>query len=157
MVGVTGGLERCATWRVVGLRCEGWLPHGAGFVAGVLDLETGVADAAAHRPFVRAGCPGAQRPPLTQYGCGPWLGLGRGGGSREEARELARTCRVRDVWVLATLAHAAVHALEAVLRAPGDLQDVVRQALLAIRQRDADPWLARVVPGCLNEQPPGVL
>jgi hypothetical protein len=49
------------------------------------------------------------------------------------------------------IAHRGVHTVEALLRAPGDLQDVRGHALLAIGDRRADARRAGVVPGRLDE------
>jgi len=48
-----------------------------------------------------------------------------------------------------------VETVEAVLRAPGDLEDVVGLACLPVAQRDADPRFAQVVPGGLDEEAAG--
>ena len=48
---------------------------------------------------------------------------------------------------------AVVEAVQAVLGAPRDLQDVVGLAGLAVFERHADPRGALVVPGGLDEQP----
>lgn len=60
-----------------------------------------------------------------------------------------------DVAGLAASAEALVETVEAVLRAPGDLEDVVGLSGLAVVERDADPGLAQVVPGGLDEDPAG--
>jgi hypothetical protein len=57
---------------------------------------------------------------------------------------------------LAAVAQAPVEAVEAVLGAPGDLQDVIGLAGLAVGQCGADPRLAGVVPGRFDQQPPCV-
>jgi len=46
-----------------------------------------------------------------------------------------------------------VEPVEAVLGAPGDLEDVRGLALLAVAESGADPRLAQVVPGGLNQEP----
>jgi len=45
----------------------------------------------------------------------------------------------------------------AVLGSPGDLQDVVGQAVVALGELGTDPGWAGVVPRRLDEDPPGVL
>ena len=59
---------------------------------------------------------------------------------------------VVTLWGLPACAHAVVDAVQAQLRAIGDLQDVVGLAGLAGVLGDADPWIAAVVPGGLDEQ-----
>jgi hypothetical protein len=46
-----------------------------------------------------------------------------------------------------------VEAVQAVLRAPRDLQDLIGLTGLAVGERDADPRLARVAPGGLDQEP----
>lgn len=53
-------------------------------------------------------------------------------------------------------AQAAVDAVQAVLGAPGDLHDVVRQPFVAAGERGTDAGLAEIVPGGFDEDPPGV-
>jgi hypothetical protein len=48
-----------------------------------------------------------------------------------------------------------VETVEAVLRAPGDLEDVVGLTDLPVGQRGTDPGLAQVVPGGLDEEAAG--
>ena len=48
-----------------------------------------------------------------------------------------------------------MESVEAVLRAPSDLEDVVGLAGLTVVERDADARLAQVVPGGLDEDPAG--
>jgi hypothetical protein len=79
-----------------------------------------------------------------------------GGGGPAEAGELSGDRDRGDVVGLAALAEAVVEAVQSVLGAPGDLQDVVRRVLLARAQGDADPGLAGVVPRGLDQQPPRV-
>ena len=64
-----------------------------------------------------------------------WL-RGSGGGPHE-ARQLASTRDVDDVGRLAVSAQTAVHTVQAVLGAPGDLQDVFRDVLVAAREGGA--------------------
>jgi hypothetical protein len=52
-------------------------------------------------------------------------------------------------------AHPGVEVMQTVLRAVGDLQDVLGLPGLAVAEGHADPGLAGVVPGRLDQQPPG--
>ena len=79
--------------------------------------------------------PGAARPTGGLSAVRSW----RGGGGPEEPGELARDGDGGDVVRLAALAQAVVEAVQAVLGAPGDLQDVVGLAGLAVGERGADP------------------
>jgi hypothetical protein len=49
-----------------------------------------------------------------------------------------------------------VDAMQAMLRAPGDLEDVVGLAVVALGERLADPGRPGVVPGRFDEDPPRV-
>jgi hypothetical protein len=53
-------------------------------------------------------------------------------------------------------AQAAVDAVQAMLRAPRVLQDVVGQAVMAGGERGADARGSQVMPRRLDEDPPGV-
>jgi hypothetical protein len=81
---------------------------------------------------------------LVGHGCRP-----------EEAGQLACGGDDGDVAGLAASAEALVESVEAVLGAPGELEDVVGLAGLAVVERDADPRLAQVVPGGLDEDAAG--
>lgn len=54
------------------------------------------------------------------------------------------------------MAESGVGAVEAVLGAPGDLEDVVGLALLAVLECRADAGWALVVPGGFDQKPAGV-
>jgi len=60
----------------------------------------------------------------------------------EEACEFACSSDDGDVAGFAAGAEALVESVEAVLCAPGDLEDVVGLACLAVVEGDADPRLA---------------
>jgi hypothetical protein len=79
----------------------------------------------------------------------------RGGGGPEEPGELAGDGDGGDVARLTPGAQAPVDAVQALLGAPGDLQDVIGLAGLAVLQGDPDPRLAGVVPGGLDQEPAG--
>ena len=72
----------------------------------------------------------------------------------EEARQLACAGDDGHVVRLAAGAHAVIDAVQPLLCSVGDLQDVVGLALLAVLEGRADPWVASVVPGRLDQQPP---
>jgi hypothetical protein len=94
------------------------------------------------------------RRPSHERGCGG--GLGRGGCGPAEAGELA-SCRDRDQGgVFAALAEPLVEAVKAVLGAPGDVEDVVGLALLAVLECHADAGWSLVVPCRFDQQPAGV-
>lgn len=76
------------------------------------------------------------------------------GGGPEEAGQFAGDGDGDDVAGLAALARAAVGAVQAVLGAVCDLQDVGGLAGLAVGQRGADARRAQVVPGRFDQQPP---
>ena len=95
--------------------------------------------------------PGAPAP--RPVGC--WAGLVGGGGGPEEAGQFAGAGDDDDVVGLAAGAHALMDAVESLLGAVGDLQDVVWLAELAVGQCRAQAWLTGVVPGCFDEQPAG--
>ena len=108
---------------------------------------------AAHRAIARAGRLVARRPgPPTGQGC--QRGSVSGGGSPEEAGQFAGDGDDGHVGVFAAAAHRVVDAVQALLGAVGDLQDVVGLPGLAIAQGGADPRRAAVVPGGLDQQPP---
>src|SRR5204862_7477246 len=77
----------------------------------------------------------------------------RAGGRPEKARELARDGDRRHARTLAALAHPRVQTVEAVLRAPGDLEHVIGLAVLPVPERDADPRRVRAVPGGFDQEP----
>jgi len=58
--------------------------------------------------------------------------------------------------VFAALAESLVDAVESVLGAPADLQDVVGLALLAVLECRADARWSLVVPGRLDQEPASV-
>jgi len=79
--------------------------------------------------------PAPARPSRAGVSAWSWAG----GGGPEEAGELAGDGDRGHVVRLAAFAQALVLAVEAVLGAPGDLQDVIGLARLAVVERDADP------------------
>jgi hypothetical protein len=54
---------------------------------------------------------------------------------------------------LAAAAHAVIDPVQPLLRAVGDLQNMLGLALLAVFEGHPDPWGASVVPGRLDQQP----
>jgi hypothetical protein len=54
---------------------------------------------------------------------------------------------------LAALAQPVVQAVQSVLGAPGDLEDVIGRLVLAGLERDPDPGRPSVVPGSFDQQP----
>lgn len=81
--------------------------------------------------------------------------MARGRRGPEEPGEFAGDGDRGDVGRFATRLEAFVNAVQAVLRFPRDLQDVVRLPLLAAEQRLPDPRVAGVVPSRLDQQPSG--
>ena len=80
-------------------------------------------------------------------------GLVGGGGGPEKAGQLAGAGDDGDVVRLAADAHGAIEAVQALLGAVGDREDVVGLAGLAVGKRRAEPLLAAVVPRQLDQQP----
>ncbi len=79
-----------------------------------------------------------------------------GGGGPEEAGQLAGAGDDGDVVVACRGPHRVrLTRVQALLGAVGDRQDVVGLAGLAVGQRRAEPRLAAVVPGRLDQQPAG--
>lgn len=110
---------------------------------------------AAHRAIVRAGvevCP-APVPPAGRVSA---RGLGRCGCRPAEARQLTRGGDGGHGGVFSALSQPVVDSVEAVLGAPGDLEDVVRLALLTVLESRADPGWALIVPGRFDQKPAGV-
>lgn len=106
-------------------------------------------------PIVQSRVPAACGPaPTRAGGCGRGL-LGHGGGP-EEAGELADDGDGGDVAGLAARTEALVEAVEAPLRAEGDLEDVVGLAGAPLGEGGADARPCQVVPGRLDQQPPRV-
>lgn len=81
--------------------------------------------------------------------------LGRGGGGPEKAGEFSRAGNDGQVVRLAAGAHSLVDAVQSLLGVVADRQDVVGLSELAVGQRGAEPGVAAVVPGGLDQQPAG--
>jgi hypothetical protein len=92
----------------------------------------------------------ARRP--SQERSGVAVGLGRCRGCPAETRELASRGDGDQGGVFAAFAQPLVDAVEPVLGAPGDLEDVIGLAVLAVSQRRADAGWPLVVPGRLDQQ-----
>src|SRR5215212_6292704 len=128
-------------------------PQGTGFDAGVRCLETSVAR---RLPIEESRVPAAvarhRIPRRDRYlsAVKSWCG----GGRPEEAGELPGDGDGGDVCGLAAGPHPPVDAVKPLLGPPGDLQDVVGLAGLAVFERDPDPRLACVMPGRLDQEPP---
>jgi hypothetical protein len=136
----------------VSLMMRALVSQCAGFVVCVRCLGTSVAGSAAHRSLGCAGGRGAPRPRAVDR-CGWEVTSWRRGGGPGKAGQLARGGDGRHVVGLAARAAAPVGAVQAVLGAPGDLQDVVGLAGLAVLGRRPDPRRAGVV-GRFDQQPP---
>ena len=83
------------------------------------------------------GCPGGDLPAVA----------GQFAGDRD---------RDDPAWFMARVFELAPAGVEASLRAPGDVDDLGCLAALAALERLADRGAAAVVPGRLDQQPPGV-
>lgn len=123
--------------------------------AAVEATATGLTGRPVVDPCVPADC-GCPAPPYASGRVAVRSSRLCGGGGPDEAGELAGDGDVDHVRWLLVRAQASVDAVQAVLGTPRDLQDVVGQPFVTAGERDTDARLAEVVPGRLDEDPPGV-